>query len=129
MAKLTRDQILNVQDLSTEIVDVPEWGGEVTVKAMTGLERDAFEGSLMGTSGSVKIDNIRAKLVQKTVVDEETGKQLFSVADIEMLGGKSAAALDRIFTVARKLSGLSEDDVAALEKNSSPVPTDSSLSN
>lgn len=129
MAKLTREQILNSQDLITETVDVPEWGGEVVVKAMTGLERDAFEGSLIGTNGQTKIDNIRAKLVQKTVIDPETNKPLFTVADIEMLGGKSASALDRIFNVARKLSGLSDDDVEALEKNSKTVQIDSSPSN
>jgi hypothetical protein len=40
---LTRDSILNAKDLKKELVKVPEWGGEVYVRCMTGSERDAFE--------------------------------------------------------------------------------------
>ena len=32
MALLTREDILNYNDIKTEIVPVPEWGGEVKVK-------------------------------------------------------------------------------------------------
>ena len=36
---LTRKQILECADIPTEIVKVPEWGGEVLVKGLTGAER------------------------------------------------------------------------------------------
>ena len=117
---LTRAQILAKSDISTEAVHVPEWGGSVLVKAMTGTERDAFESSLVEqkkSGNTVKMDNIRAKLVQKTVIDPETKECIFTVADIEELGKKSAAALDKVFSVARKLSGLTEEDIEELEKN------------
>jgi hypothetical protein len=120
MAFLTRENILNFEDISTEIVSVPEWGGDVMVRAMTGYERDAFEGSLVEhkkSGNTIKVDNIRAKLVQKTVIDPETRKPMFTAGDLEILGSKSAAALDRIFTVSRKLSGLTEEDIEELEKN------------
>jgi hypothetical protein len=42
---------------------------------------------------------------------------MFTAGDLEILGSKSAAALDRIFTVSRKLSGLTEEDIEELEKN------------
>lgn len=117
---LTRADILNCNDAIMETVVVKEWGGEVTVRAMSGLERDAFEASLVMTVGKsriMKLDNIRAKLVSMTVIDPETKESLFTAADIEILGSKSAAALDKIFTVSRKLSGISEDDVEELAKN------------
>jgi len=116
---LTRDQILNMDDMKTQEVDVPEWGGAVVVKMMTGKERDAFEASLSdgGKNPKVKYDNIRAKLVAMTVIDTDSKKLMFSIGDVEMLGGKSAAALDRVFTVAQKLCGLSKEDVDELVKN------------
>ena len=117
---LTREQILNCDDLKTEVVDVPEWSGKVMIKMMSGKERDAFESSIVNTSKSgqkVSMDNIRAKLVAKTVIDPETKELMFTVADIEALGSKSAAALDRVFTASQKLSKITGDDIEELEKN------------
>lgn len=115
---LTREQILNADDLKTQEVECPEWGGTVVVKMMTGKERDAFEASLSdgGRNPKVKYDNIRAKLVAMTVIDESK-KLMFTIADVETLGNKSAAALDRVFTVAQKLCGLTKEDVDELVKN------------
>jgi hypothetical protein len=44
------------------------------------------------------------------------------------LGGKSASALDRIFTVAQKLNGLRDEDVDELAKNSSAGQSEDSPS-
>lgn len=117
---LTREQILGAEDLETEVVDVPEWGGQVLVRGMTGTERDAFEASIVemrGKQSRVDMRNIRAKLVAKSIVDEE-GKLLFSDADVRALGQKSASALDRVFTAAQRVSGISDTDVEELAKNS-----------
>lgn len=118
MAILTRDQILAANDIVTEVVPVPEWGGEVLVRGLTGAERDAFEKNIVEIKGKRTIvkDNIRAKFVAATVVDE-AGHLLFDEADIYPLGKKSAAALDRVFAAAQRLSGLSDSDVEELEKN------------
>ena len=47
MGVLTREQILKADDMTTERVPVPEWGGEVLVKSLTGRQRDEFEGSMI----------------------------------------------------------------------------------
>lgn len=119
MALLKRADILAANDIQTQIVQVPEWGGEVAVRGMTGLERDEFEASIVEGSGkktSVKWKNIRARVASLCIVDE-AGSRLFTESDIQDLGDKSAAALERVFDVARRLSGLSESDVETLEKN------------
>lgn len=120
MKYLKRDEILSCDDLKTLEVSVPEWAGTVVVKAMTGQERDAFEASIVemkGSTQSYKFENIRAKLVAKTVIDPETKEPMFTVGDIEALGKKSAAALDRIFAVSQRLSKITEKDVEELIKN------------
>jgi hypothetical protein len=117
---LTREAILNAPDLQVEDVDVPEWGGKVRVRGLTGAERDAFEQSIMEQRGrdmSLNLRNIRAKLVALSVVDEQNNR-VFSDADVKALGQKSAVALQRVFEVAQRLSGLRNEDVEELAKNS-----------
>lgn len=119
MAILTRDAILQAQDLPRELVSVPEWGGDVYVRTLTGKERDALEASVVemkGKRAETNLKNLRAKLCALAMVDE-AGEKIFSEADVEALGGKSALALDRVFSVAQRLNGLGADDVEALTKN------------
>jgi len=122
---LTRAAIQEVQDLPQEIVPVPEWGGDVLARGLTGAERDAFEGDIISQNGknmSLNTANMRAKLVARSVIDE-TGKRLFSDDDIQMLGTKSAVALQRIFDVAQRLSGMSEKDVKELSEALKNAPS------
>lgn len=116
---LTREQILQVEDLEREEVEVPEWGGSVIVRAMTAEERDAFEQSMIERKGKkvdVNLKNARARLVALTVVDEE-GNRLFTDADIAALGRKSSAPITRISDVARRLSGLDEEEIEEMVGN------------
>jgi hypothetical protein len=118
--RLSRDDILKAADNEPEEVDVPEWGGSVLVRGMTGRERDAFEVSLMqpGRGGRKVMDpaNVRAKLVARCVVDDDGGR-LFTDADVAELGGKSAAAVDRVYAVAARLSGMGGDDQEELTRD------------
>lgn len=126
MPILTKQQILDADDLQVETVEVPEWGGEVFVRGLSGTERDAWEQSIIdmkqaaarrnGAGLDYDFANFRAKLVARCIVDED-GQRLFGESEIGLLGRKSAAALDRVFTVAQRLSGLSSQDVEELTKN------------
>lgn len=116
MAYLTKDEILSAQDLPTEIVEVPEWGGNILVRGMSGTERDSFEGGVVSMDGKttkVNMQNIRAKMVAQCIVHENGGR-IFTDQDVEALGSKSAAALDRVFNVVQRLSGLTNEDVKKL---------------
>src|SRR5690606_20312294 len=96
---LTREAILQAEDLPTEDVEVPEWGGVVRVRGLTGAERGAFEQSIVDARGKgarMNLQNVRARLVALAVVDE-SGNRLFSDADVEALGRKSGRALNRVF--------------------------------
>lgn len=130
MALLTKQDILNAPDRAFEEVPVPEWGGAVRVKSLSGRERDAFEASLVKGSGknrSSDFVNMRARLCAVCIVDE-AGTRVFEDNEVEMLGAKSAAALDRVFGVAQRLSGMSDEDVKELEKNSGAGPAGASPS-
>lgn len=126
---LTRDQILSSNDLPSEPVAVPEWGGTVHVRTMSGTDRDAFEQSMLDarTKGEPNLINIRARLAVKTVANAD-GERLFSDQDAEALGRKSARALDRVFAVAQRLNGIGEKEAKELAGNSEAGPTGDSTS-
>ena len=121
MAKLlTRDDILQADDLPRELVKVEPWGGSVYVRGLNGAERDQFEAEMIEWVGSgaerykrVTMDNARAKLAARTICDED-GKRLFNDADIDLLAAKSAVGLQIVFDVAMRLSGLTKDEVEEL---------------
>lgn len=116
---LTREQILECQDIQVEKVEVPEWGGHVFVKSITGEERDWLEMSTYDDKKKdkkVDMKHFRAKIISLSVCNENK-ERLFSEKDIVALSGKNAAALQRIFDVAQRLSGLTNEDADELLKN------------
>jgi hypothetical protein len=112
---LNKAAILSANDKKMIEVQVPEWGGVVAIRVMTGTERDKFESEFVG--GSKSVEMVRAKLVAKCLCDEN-GERLFSEADIPQLGEKSAAVLDRLFSECMKLNRFTKDDVEEMAKNS-----------
>lgn len=110
---LSAEQILAAEDLSFQEVEVPEWGGTVRIRELTGAQRDAFEGSVMGDGKKPDIANIRARLVAACLVDD-AGKPLFNEAAARKLGEKSGRVLDRLFDTCRELNGLTEQAVEEL---------------
>jgi len=130
MSLLTRDAILEAHDIEIERIDVPEWGGHIFVKGMSGVERDKFEAAIVeqrGKAVKVNMANIRAKLAAHTICDED-GVPLFTPKDVVALGDKSALALQRVFDVAQRLSGITSDDIEELADEMESSPSDGSAS-
>lgn len=132
MGLLTRDSILGVDDIITQDIEVPEWGGTVRIKALNGKERDQFEAMMApDPRQKKKVEmpaNFRAKFLVNCIIDEE-GKTIFSYKDVQALGNKSASALNRVFEAARKLAGLGTDDIEELEGNFTQGQNGGSTSN
>ena len=113
---LSREQILAANDRPSEEVDVPEWGGSVRVASMSGTTRDRFETSIVTAAGETDLTNMRAKLVAACVVGED-GLPLFTQADVEALGHKSAVALERVVQVAQRLNRMGNKALEELRGN------------
>jgi hypothetical protein len=127
---LSRDDILKAEDITYDEVDVPEWGGTVRLRGLTGLERDTWEASNRLLKGSEYVPNPRgakARLLVRAIVDAE-GARLFRDQDAGALGARSAAVLERLFDRAAELSGLTDDAVGSAEGNSEDTPDDASPS-
>jgi hypothetical protein len=105
MTLLTKEAILNCNDLPTDVVEVPQWGGSVKVRGMTAGERDRFE-DMIRTRG---MGALRGTLASMCIVDED-GKRLFTDIEVAKLAEKSAEALDLVVEAASRLSGLTPED-------------------
>ena len=133
---LTRDQIIDRDDEQIEEVPVPEWGGTVLVRGMSGLQREQFEASIRfekpaanraarrrgETETDVDTKMLRERMVVWCAVDS-AGVRLFSDDDMVLLRSKNAAALERVTGVAMRLSGIREDDIDALAEEMLENPT------
>lgn len=119
MTTISKDAILAADDLPTENVDCPEWGGTVTVRTMTQAEYDDFEAALLRASrGAGKIDpkGLKVRMLQLTILNGD-GSLLFSADDIPALEAKSSRVINRLADVAFSLNGVTKRDQEELLGN------------
>ena len=127
---LSREDILGADDIEIEKVEVPEWGGSVYVKGMTGKERGKLEAANVDQRGKnhrIKLIELRERIAVACVCDEN-GKLLFTQADVKLLSEKSAAPLQRIVEASNKLSGITEEDMEELAEEMEADPSSVSAS-
>lgn len=108
-----RDKILAASDAKSETVSVPEWGCSLQVRSLTNTERIEWEVACSKKKrGKITIDPFRLKtsLVVASCYDVETGAKVFTDDDIDALSAKNAGVIERLFTAAAILSGISEQD-------------------
>lgn len=132
---LSADAILALEDQKTEDVYVAQWETYVTIRSMTGSERDHYEASLTSWTRDargapqvkgIELENIRARLVSLVAIDHETGKRLFSEQQVMALGQKNAAALDELFSAAQRLSNITAPAIEAAKEALGKAPSDAS---
>ena len=126
MAILSKEQILAAQDLETETVDVPQWGGSVLVRSLTARERGQLISSIVDQRAggrTLKLTEVQVRTCAMAIVDA-AGNRMFGEEDIAKLGRKSAGALQIVFEVAQRLSGLSDDQVEELVEDFAEPPSD-----
>lgn len=108
-----RESILAADDLPLVPVEVPEWKCTVYIATLNTHERELLEARHLVD----KVRFARERFIIATCCDENRNF-LFTEADIEALGKKSAVACDRLFDVAMRVNKLGKDDVDDLKKNS-----------
>jgi len=108
-----REQILQADDIPSEIHDLPKaWGpGKVRVKGLSAGELSDFVQKY--ANASPKQQN--AQLLILCVRDAESGKPLFEQADRDGLLSKSGGAIMQLVRVAQRLAGLTADEDAVTD--------------
>lgn len=124
-----RDRILQTVDTTNELVEIPEWNLTVEVRSMSGAARASIvqAGTLAG--GLPDMSRFTADIVVMCVFDPDTGEQVFTKDDAQAILDKNGAALEKIVTVAMRISGFSKDAIDTAGKDSSSTPSVVSSSN
>lgn len=99
MGYLSKEDILNADDLDLEEVDIPEWGGKVHIGLLTIDQLNTFIENNCDKDGKItepkNIDTILPLLEASLKTPE--GEPLFTTKEIMQLRNKSARPLKRLF--------------------------------
>tara|TARA_Y100001973_G_scaffold103364_1_gene170460 strand:+ start:567 stop:920 length:354 start_codon:yes stop_codon:yes gene_type:complete len=115
---LTKDQILQAIDAKTIEFDIPEWGGSILLRGMTGKARNEYEfwASSQNKHDVADFRGIRERLIISCAVDE-SGNPLFTIDEIDQLAAKNSEIIDRIHAKCQEICGMSPESVEEAEKN------------
>ena len=115
MGALSKEAILGLASPGPEVVDVPEWGGSVLVRMLTGTERDALFGALAKAGdGSIDMRDYRARLVAAAVTADGVA---FTHAEVAALDDTQPTAVLRLFTAAQRINMLRPGALEAAQGN------------
>ena len=115
-----RATILAAADTPIRNVDVPEWGVTVGIRSMSAKSRAAVMELAQAGDGidAAKVLGMWARTLQGSIVDPETGDPIFDMDDMEVVMDKSAAVVERLWSMCFEQSGMTEDKVNEAGKDS-----------
>jgi hypothetical protein len=114
-----KERIVGAADCKTQAVAVPEWGIEtgLFIRELSAADMDRFDLFMLShrKDGTIQptAKNVRALLVQMSLCDD-TGKLVFGPTEVDSLGNKSGAVIDRLYHAVRAFNSMDEE---ATEKN------------
>ncbi len=118
MALLTKADILAADDIKSEVVACPEWGGDVRVMTMDGPTREKFDRAIAGQEDDNR--NVMVTLCAYSICGDD-GQPLFTPSEIVSLGKKSSIPLARIFAAASRVSRIfGESDAEKKSETTQP---------
>jgi hypothetical protein len=120
---LNKAAILAAGDYKLEKIHVPEWGGDVYAKTISGIERDRFEEGY----SEQKMKNFRGRFLVLCLCDEK-GERLFTDAEVDEISKKSSVVLNRLFEKAWSLNAFTNEAIDELGNDSTVAPSGGSTS-
>lgn len=102
---LTRESIFANRPAALEPLEVPEWNGTVYIRAMTAAEFKVWQDAAKDLSGEA----VAVSLIIAAVADE-SGKPLFTAADVPALLEMPNAVIQRIYFAVEERNIVSRDD-------------------
>ncbi len=113
MARITKDQIYKSVDLKREIIDLPEWGGEVEIQAMSVGKKLAYDQYIRDHED---FNDICYYLISISLINED-GSLFLNEEDKENIMSKSSESVMKIFNACIDLNKQRNDDVEKAAKN------------
>jgi hypothetical protein len=123
-----RDRIKAKDDITSEPLDVPEWGVKLEVRSMTGNERAVIMERYMDEEGNLRVGDLYPAVLIAACFDPDTGEKVFDNDDAGWLNEKNSAALERVGKVALRLAGIDAEAKDQMGKGSSTTGSAASTS-
>lgn len=109
MGILSRDQILSANDSNLTRVDVPEWGGEVCIRALRLAD-------ILALKDTESDEQAAIQLLTLSLSDEE-GNPILTAQDVETLANKNGRVIERLASLAAKVNGLTSEAIEETKGN------------
>jgi hypothetical protein len=112
------NEILAKDDFTYEEIDVPEWGGTLRLRSLSGAQRTII--TARAQKNRATGDGLYEQLIIMSAVDED-GKLIFDEKQhLEMMKSRNSAVTKRIGEKVLEISGFTPDansDTESAEKN------------
>ncbi len=112
MALLNRQQFLSADDKRYKIIELPDLGGEVKIRSMSGEDELEFE--------KFKVDKVTSEWVFWAICRycvDENNSPMFTEQDLEDIKKKSSASLKKIFEAILDLNIINDEKIREEAKN------------
>ncbi len=117
MREVLYNKIKSANDIKKEIVNVSQWEVDIEVRTMSGLDRANLLNKCIDAKGNVIQEKFQTGLLIACLFDPESGERIFVDADADWLIQKSSGAIEKLASVAMRVSGLTREALADAEKN------------
>jgi hypothetical protein len=108
MKALDRKALLAAKvDLPREVVELPEFGGSVTILGMTGKEQTALYKVVAKKGGEVDEETFTAKLIAQCVRDKD-GNRLLEDSEFGLVLQWPGPVFNRVAQAALRVNGLGD---------------------
>lgn len=116
---LTLDKLLALPDAPTELVDVPEWGGSVRIRVLTGARREAMRARCVSAAGDFDRDLWERLLLVECIAEPALDEAQVDALMARTSGMTIHALLDRInqFCALTSDGAISKAGVDAAERS------------
>ena len=101
----------------SETVDIDIWDCQIEIRTMSAKQRADILEKVMDKDGKINSNKLTPHMIIASCFDPETGERVFSDEDSEWLMDKSSGPIEKIMSIAMKMSGLTKDAFEDAEKN------------
>lgn len=112
-----------VDDIASELVEVPAWDCTILVKSTNARERAELLNLLTSDDEDARRVQLFPLILALTAHDPETGERLFARDDVSWIAEKNGKVVQEVAMVGMKLAGLVADAVDEGKDDSSETTT------
>jgi len=117
MGYLTREQILGAQDRKVIELDVPEWGGTIRLRSMSGLAAEEYIKAVQDAKTDFEPLLL---LISSSVIGDDNELMFPAPEDVKGLASKNLSALKHVSEACMEVNGFNQEEVAeALKETAS----------